>query len=180
MSNETKTVGKFKSSMIFPRDNYVVRCTEDEFGQSNKGNAMFTLNFEIDRPEEIEIAGERVNVAGVKTQPTWVVTKVFEDGVLNEQKSAAAIKRANELMASLGEPPLDPENPQLALKGKLFHVRAFGKSEPVLKAQTAEQRAAGKPGDPIKNPITGEAEIRCSIVIEKFYGPAEAAVNKSY
>lgn len=171
----------YKASMAFPRDNYVIRCTGDEFGRSTKDNAMSTLNFEIDNPEEVEIGGEMVNVAGAKTQPVWLVTQVFDNGELDVERTTKAIARCNEWLATAGLPALDnPENPTLNVKGKLFHARCFGKSEEIRKAPTVEQKAAGKPGDIIKNPITGEPEVRYTIVIEKVYGPAEGNPNKPY
>lgn len=180
---------KYNSTMAFPRDNYVVRCTKDEFGPSSKGNAMITLEFEIDRPEEITVAGivedvptdVPVNIAGVKTQPVWLVTQVIENGVLNEEKSLKALTRANEWLATAGLPKIeDPTNPQVQVKGKLFHAQVFGKTEEVRKTQTAAEKAAGKEAPILMNPVTGQPETRCIVTISKVYGPANNDQSKPY
>lgn len=171
---------KYNQSIPFPLDNYIVRCTEETFGRSSKDNPMITLKFEIDSPEEVEIAGEKVTVAGTQTQPMWITTQVSEDGVLDVEKTKNAVERAKEFYNTCGMELGDTENPTLGFKGKLFHAQIYGKEEERRKAPTAEQKAKNQQGDILKNPITGKPEIRYQAVIAKIYGPAEGNPNKPY
>ena len=172
--------------MAFPRDNYIIRCTKDEFGTSSKDNAMTTCEFEVDRPETISVTelvngvptDVQVNIAGVKTQPIWLVTHDPKD----EAKAKAALERTNKrLVEEFDLPPVtDPTNPQIQMKGKLFHARLSGKSEPVYKTQSAADKAAGKPLEILVNPVNGQPENRQTIIIEKVYGPANVDPSKPF
>lgn len=173
---------KWSQNIPFPLDNYIVRCTDEEFGRSSKDNPMITLKFEIDRPEEVDIGGEMYNVAGARTVPMWIPTQVYEEGELNAEKSANAKERLAELYRQFGMAgtEVNPENPVLGFKGRLVHVRAHGRKEEQRKAPTPEQKKRGEQGDLLKNPITGEPSIRYSIAISEIFGPAEGDTNKPY
>ena len=172
---------KWNQEIPFPTDNYVIRCTEETLGRSSgNDNPMITLQFEINSPQEVEIAGEQVNVASAKTLPKWLVLQVAEDGVVDAAKTADAVERAKEFYRLCGMELTDPENPTLGFKGKLFHAQIYNKADEKRKTPTAEQKKAGKQGDILKNPITGKDEIRNQPAIAKIYGPAEGDVNKPY
>lgn len=175
-------VVSYNKNMKLPMDNYIVRCTEENFGVSKgSGNPMVTLNFEIHAPEEVNIAGKRVSIAGVKLQPMWLVTQVIEGGEINAEKSAKCKARFTSEDADskgmyqlfgLDPSKFNPENPVLEFKGKLLHARIDCKSEPVLKEPTPEQAAKGEKGDVVLNPITKEPVVRNQPFIAEIYGLA--------
>jgi len=172
--------------MQFPRDTFVLRCTDEGFAPSKgKGNPQITLHFEVDRPEDVEIAGEQYSVAGVKTK-NYYPTIIFSDpqnGVVDEEKTKNAQERVKRLYESFGlkSDAINFENPVLEFKGKLVHSLMYSKAEPQRRAPTKEQVAKGiTEGDIIKHPINGEPLISYWPKIDEIYGPANAEANKPF
>lgn len=165
----------WNSSIPFPLDNYIVRILPDAtFGPSSKGKPMITLNYEVVSPESVKIAGEDYNVAGVKTRPTYNVTKsVDEDGNVDVEKTDKIKQMLDDMCTKMGVPLItDPENPDInAFKGKYVWALVGNESVERRKAPTAEQLARGeRQGDIIKNPVTGEPLVNNYPKIQQFFG----------
>lgn len=176
---------KWTPKYQFPTDNYVIRVTDEKFGPSNSsGNPMITLEFEVDRPEEVEIGGEQFNVAGVKVQPAYYTTRNPNDS----EKEANAQKRVNELYSLFGldNSVIDFDNPSLGFKGKLVHARLYSEERVQRKtptaAQIAEAKKTGKQpeGDVLKHPITGIPQVSYFPKIGEIFGLANAEANKPF
>lgn len=179
-------MNQWSSKVQFPKDTFVIRCTEEGFSPSkSSGNPMITLHFEVDRPESVEIAGEEYNVAGVKAKQ-YYPTIVFSDptsGIIDEEKTAKAQERVKRLYENFGlkSDNINFENPVLEFKGKLVHALMYSKAEAQRRAPTKEQLAKGiKEGDVIKHPISGEPLVSYWPQVDEIYGPANADANKPY
>jgi hypothetical protein len=161
----------YNRNMQLPTDNYVMRVINEEFSNSkSSGNPMITLELEIQHPDEVEIAGEKVNVAGLKIK-RYLPTK----NLIDPEKDAKALERVKTEYGLFGLDfeGFNPENPILGFKGKLVHVRLYSKEKEARKAQTPEQKKAGKLGDLIVNPITNKSVISYEPSIAEVYGLAE-------
>lgn len=175
---------KWTSKIQWPRDNYILRCTEEIFGASKESqNPMLTLKFEVDSPEEVNVAGELYNVAGARTTGYYVTQVMNEDGTLDEEKTANAQKRVRDLYEKFGLPSdnINFENPELGFKGKLQWALLYADEQQQRKSPTKEQLAKGvKQGDVIKHPITGVPLIAYYPKIDQFFGLATQAANKPF
>lgn len=161
----------YNRNMQLPQDNYVMRVINEEFSNSkSSGNPMITLELEVQHPDEVDIAGEQVSVAGLKIK-RYLPTMVKD----NPEKSENALKRVEQDYKAFGLDftGFNPENPVLGFKGKLVHVRLYSKEKESRKAQTAEQKAKNQPGDLIKNPITNKAVVSYEPTIAEVYGLAD-------
>lgn len=160
----------YNRNMQLPTDNYVMRVIGEEFSNSkSSGNPMITLELEIQHPDEVEIAGEQVSVAGVKIK-RYLPVKVGEDA--DKTEKALARVEAEYKLFGLDFDGFNPENPVLGFKGKLVHVRLYSKEKESRKAQTPEQKKKGELGDLIKNPITNKPVISYEPNIAEIYGLA--------
>lgn len=175
---------KYNRSMRLPKDNYVVRCVEESFANSkSSGNPMITLEFEVQLPDEVDIAGEKVTVAGLSIKH-YLTTMNLQDS----EKSANALKRLigdgnkKGIYQLFGLPTdnFNPENPVLGFKGKLVHVRIGVDEQASRKDPTPEQVKKGELGDIIKNPVTKEPVLFYPPKIEEIYGLAEEGAGKSF
>ncbi len=161
--------------MPWPLDNYILRIMPDvTFGPSSKGKPMITMNYEVISPESVKIAGEDYNVAGVKTRPSYNVTKsIDEDGNVDVEKTAKIKDMLDDLCNKLGVPVItDPENPDInAFKGRYVWALVGNEAVERRKAPTAEQLARGeRQGEIIKNPVTGEPLVNNYPKIQQFFG----------
>jgi len=160
----------YNRNMQLPQDNYVMRVIGEEFSNSkSSGNPMITLTLEVQHPDEVEIAGEAVSVAGLEIK-RYLPTMAKDD----PEKSAKALARveAEYKLFGLDFDGFNPENPVLGFKGKLVHVRLYSKERESRKAPTTEQKAKNQPGDLIKNPITNKAVVSYEPTIAEIYGLA--------
>lgn len=175
---------KWNSRVQFPQDNFVIRCTDENFGPSKSSqNPMITLEFELQSPDEIEVAGEKYTVAGEKINNVYLTTQVIEDGTLNVEKTQKCAKRIEDMYRAfnLDFSTFNPENPVLGFKGKLVHARLYGAKEEVRKSPTSEQLKAGiKQGDILLNPITKQPLLQYRIAIAEVYGLAAEETGKAY
>src|SRR6478609_5102623 len=172
---------KYNKSMRLPTDNYVVRCTEESFGPSKSSkNPMITLKFEVQSPDEVEIADQKVTVAGLNITH-YLTTMVLEGGEINMDKTQNC---ANRLVGANGKKGVyqlfgldpagfNPENPVLGFKGKLVHARLQCEETASRKDPTREQLAEGKQGDIIINPVTKEPVVFYQVKLAEIYGLAE-------
>lgn len=161
----------YNRNLQLPTDNYVMRVINEEFSNSkSSGNPMITLELEVQHPDEVEIAGEQVTVAGLKIK-RYLPTKVGDD----EEKTEKALARveAEYKLFGLDFDGFNPENPVLGFKGKLVHVRLYSKEKESRKAQTPEQKKAGKQGDAILNPLTNKPVVSYEPSIAEVYGLAQ-------
>lgn len=166
---------RYNRNMNLPQDNYVMRVIEESFGPSKgSGNPMITLKMEIQHPDEMEIDGELVTVAGVIIE-RYLTTQVKEGGVINVEKTENCAKRLEDeyKLFGLDFSDFNPENPVLKFKGRLVHVRLYAKEQESRKAPTPEQKAKNQLGDLIKNPITNKAVVSYQPQIAEVYGLAE-------
>jgi len=162
--------------MKLPMDNYVARCIEESFGPSKStGNPMITLEFEVASPEEVDIAGEKVGVAGIKLKyyaTTFNPNDAEKSNKCRERLVGTPSKKGLYQLFGLDPAGFNPENPALGFKGKLVHVRLTSDEQAARKDPTPEQVKKGEQGDVIKNPVTGE-EVKYYIPkIAEIYGLA--------
>ena len=172
---------KWNSEIAIPTDSsYIIRCIEEVFGQSkSSGKPMITLKFEVVTPEEVDVAGEMITIAGVQTSPQYYVTQsVDENGNIDVEKSAEILKRLEKLYKAFGLPAdsINPENPTLGFKGKEVYAVLAADTQERRKSPTAAQLAAGqKQGDVMINPLTKAPLIYNSIKVGEIFGLAPTA-----
>ena len=162
---------------------YIIRCIDEAFGPSkSSGKPMITLKFEIVSPEEVEVAGEQVNIAGTQTQPCYYVTQsTDEDGVVDAEKSANILKRLQGLYKAFGlaSDTINPENPTLGFKGKVVYALLSADKQERRKSPTAEQLKSGvKQGDIMVNPVTKQTLTNYYIKVGDIFGLAPTDGNK--
>lgn len=165
---------KWNSKLLFPTDNFKIRCIEESFGPSNSGSPMITLEFEVVSPETVNIGGTEVSVVGVKAKHYTVTKSIDENGNEDAAKSASIKKRLDEFTMKFGLPPItNVDNPELGFKGKVVWALMKSDVQEKRKTPTAEQLAQGiKQGDVIKNPIDGKPLINYWPKIDEFFGLA--------
>lgn len=174
---------KYNSSITFPTDNYIIRCVEEKFAPSNSGSPMITLEFEIDSPETVNVAGEDVTVAGVKVKHYAVTKSLSEDGEVDVEKTKACEERVfvsshpdrPSLYELFGEDgtKIDRENPALVFKGKRVHVTLGCDIRERRKSPTPEQAKRGQPGDVLLNPVSGKPQVSYYPKINQIWGLAQ-------
>lgn len=186
---------QWNSSMQFPQDSdYILRVNSAEFGESkSSGNPMITLDVEVISPNEKEVGGEMITVAGTKPQNMYLTTKSIKkpDSTENLDKSKEKILLMNPELKSIVD-SMDPDNVSQALldglKGACFFAVVYSKPEPRRKSPTQAQVEEAKTkgvepvGDIMKNPITGEPLNYYKIGVGEIFGPAPktAGANKPF
>lgn len=171
---------KWNSEIQFPTDSdYINRIVGATFAPSKKGNPMLTLNFEVVSPQEKEVAGEQVVLAGVKSTRYFVTQSLDESGEVDVEKSQRAADTLKELCAKLKIDDVNFENIDTKpFLGKLVYTAMSSnvverRKEPTA-AQIAAAKAAGKrpEGDIMKHPITGKNLINYWPQIDDIFGLA--------
>lgn len=177
---------KWTPEIKIPQDsNYIIRITDESFGPSKgSGNPMITLKAEVVSPEEVEVAGEMINIAGAPITPLYYVTQPADaDGNVDAEKAANSAKRLKELY-SLFELPNDninPENPTLAFKGKVVYALLYPDCQERRKSPTAAQLAQGiKQGDVMINPKTKKPLVNNFIKVGEIFGLAELPKSQAF
>ncbi len=145
---------------------------------------MLTLSFEIVSPDVMNVAGKEFNVAGVKTQPLYYVTKsVDADGNVDVEKTEGWKGRLDELCNAFALPAItDPENPAIdGFKGKVLWALIGSEPRERRKSPTAEQLAKGeKQGDILCNPMTGQPLVNYFPKIQQLFGiPSEDVIRQA-
>lgn len=170
-------VSGWHSKMTFPKDNYTLRCLEEEFSPSKStGNPMVTREWEIVCPNPVEIDGRQIDIDGLKiTQRTMV------GNLQDEQKDAKAFGRFSEELKVLGfeGEDIDTENPPLIAKGKVVYAIVYGKEDVSRKSPTPEQKKKGQLGDPIKGP-DGKDIKTYQLNIETILGLSTTEINRPF
>lgn len=182
---------KWNSDVAWQRGNYILRVTEESFAPSRSSSSpMITLKHEVVAPEEMDVAGVKFNVAGVKVGTTsWFVTYPLDDeGNLSKDCDLdAKLTDLKELYKAYGVDPgreltkEDLQNPPLGFKGKLVWYLMDNDLKEIRKTPTAEQLAKGiRQGDPILHPITKLPMKDNWPRLNKPVCPAEAPANSPY
>lgn len=180
---------KWNSDIMFPTDSdYIARIVGATFAPSSKGNPMLTLSFEVVSPQEKEVAGEMVVMAGIKAKKYYVTSALDESGEVDVEKSERCVETIKKLAESLGIGELDLSNintqPWL---GKLCYAQMSSNITEQRKTPTASQIEAAKKagkrpeGDVMKHPVTGKALIEYWPQIDQIFGLAPSdGVNMAY
>ncbi len=181
---ELKTVeGMLTMKDELPRDRYVVRCTDEEFGESkSSGNSMITRTWEIVHPDSVVINGETKTIAGLEVKQ-YLPTLCFDkDGERDDEKSDKSLARLRDENSNLGLPCeiIDDENPELVCKGVIADAILSSEKSKQYKSPTLEQVAQGKKfGDPIKDDA-GKDVIVHRIKLDSILGRSNMEINKPY
>lgn len=189
---------KWNSKIQFPTDsNFTARICGASFGQSNKDNPMITLDWEVVLPTDVEVAGEMVNIAGVKCKSYYNVT-VFDEGEIDKDKTSKVRLRLHNPnkkdglfdMLDIKPEDINWDNPDVdVLKGKAFFVMMEPKVEEKRKNPTLveleEARKKGihpsKAGAIMKHPVTGKPIVDYWPEIKQIFALApEGSVGTAY
>lgn len=169
---------KWNASLMLPTDsNYTNRIVGATFAPSNKGNPMITLECEITQPQEVEIDGQQVTIAGVKTK-NFYPTTVLEDGVVNEEKTNKSRKRLVDQLwdkLEMDAATINWDNVDVKpLLGKLILTQMEAEVEEKRKSPTAAELAKDKnaQGQVMRNPKTGKALVNYWPKIREIFGLA--------
>lgn len=149
MSTDTDTLPEVKltKNIPLPKKNYVLRCTEEEYKSSKKGNMMIERKWEIVDPAEVVQSDRKLILAG--TEMTQYVTCIvfLEDGTTkDEKKSAQCLLNLKEDYRKLGfDTNVDPTNPlaKAQAKGILADWICNAQEYTQCEDLTTEQRAKG-------------------------------------
>lgn len=177
----------WNKSIFFPKDNYVLRITDEVKKPSSAGNPMVVLEFEIIECPRKKIGDDLVDFNGVKWN-TWNVTKVNPDKDTTPEEAAVSSQKAfdryNEFLAKCGvevaqkNEGWDDENPP-SVKGKIVYASCYGLQVISRKSPTPEQKAKKEEGDILIDPITGKEVITWKPQIEQIYGVYDKEVKTS-
>lgn len=154
-----KRTTALNASKQLPRNRYAIRFLDEKHSPSkSSGNPMVTLEAEIVSPETVvsPYTGETLEIVGAKVKPVYMSLQSKDaNGKVDMKGTQDAIDRYTDYMRKCGlevpEEGIDPENPVMGFKGKV--VDAILDAEEFIQraTPTPEQRAAGQPGDPIKD-----------------------------
>lgn len=146
------TVAGMSSKIALPRDRYLIQCTKQKFGPSSTGNPMFTLEWQIQSPDVLDIGGQKTTIGGQKVTQ-YLPTKVKgEDGGWDAEKSAKAMGRLIATCEALGidvSQGIDDENPDVKFEGIYADALLAAEESVARKAPTPEQKSRREQGDPI-------------------------------
>lgn len=180
---------KWNNEIAIPRDNgYILRVIEEGFAPSkSSGKPMITLKHEIVAPEEVEVAGEKITIAGVKANLlNYLVTKsIDEEGKVDESKSSGLKEQLVDAYKNYGVDlqgaEVNVDNPPLGFKGKLVYAVLDDEAKAMRKTPTKEQLDKGqKIGDVMLHPQTKLPMIEHWPKIVKIICPAEQPANTPY
>jgi len=163
---------------------------------------MITLEMEIVSPDEVEIAGQKVTIAGVPTKNYYTCKVLDKDGKVDEEATKEALARVfvsnNPDFPSLYErcgldgSKEDPENPNVKqFIGLCVYTQMTCEVDEQRQTPTAEQIAKAKAnkvtdmrkiGDIMKHPVTGKPLVKYWPKCQEIFGvaPSGAAANKPY
>lgn len=157
---------KWNSDIMFPTDsNYIARIVGASFGPASTGTPMITLDWEVVSPQEKEVAGESITVAGVKVKTRYVTDAKDSEDTEAKGNIRSRVKDTLEKLGYEGEIDWDNLNVD-ALKGKLVYVQMSANIVQQRKEPTLEQIAAAKKsgkraeGTIMKHPVTGKELIQ--------------------
>lgn len=176
-----QTEAQFNSKFRLPPDRYTIRCIDETFETSSKGNMMIVREWEVVYPESIEINGQKVSLAGAKCKKQYFPTLVFDGKERDAEASDKALARLKAEDAKLGieYETINDENPALQCKKLIAEAVLRPEEYSRLKDPTAEQRAQGKMGDPILDE-DGKPLISFSIVIGEILRKSTREINRPF
>ena len=168
---------KWNSKTPWNNDNYILRCLSADFGPSkSSGKPMITMEHEVIAPQEVEIGGKMVTVAGTKIKTYNVTQSINEAGEVDMEKTESIRERLEKLYAAYGLDftTFNAENPDVTgFVGKCVHAYVVANPTEKRKSPTAEQLKKGeKQGDILKNPITGKPMVEYWPKIDEIFGLA--------
>lgn len=169
--------------VMFPKDNYTIRCTGGKTEPSQAGNPNTRLDWEIVNCDPKEIGGIKYHFDGV-TFATFHTTKVSADTQRTEEEAELTSEKCfayyDELLTKCGvdtSTGWDDENPPVP-KGKVVYACLWGKEMKDLLPLTPEQKAAGKTQGAVRmNPVTGKPDIKYQIQIQEIFGAFDGEVR---
>ncbi len=177
---------KWNATMQFPTDsNFTNRIIGIDFGPSkSSNNPMLTVTCELYHPQEVEIDGKQVTIAGVETT-NYFITENPGD----EEKTVASRQRCMDNFWTKVHTPEELENAHKEpnwenidtkhLLGRLVLTQMEATTQERTKSPTAEQIAKAKAnktkpvGDLMKHPVTGKTLINYWPKINEFFGLAQ-------
>ncbi len=175
---------KWNAKIQFPTDsNFVNRIIGWTFAPSNSKNPMVTIETEVISPQEVDIAGEMVSIAGV-TCKSYYVTGVYDPAkqALDETKTS---DKQNKFVQNVATPlgitkeEIDWNNLNTLkekVMGKLVltlmspdeeEERANPTSDEIAQAKAKGIRPEGRL---LKNPVTGKTLIKYWPKIREIFG----------
>lgn len=172
---------KWNADIMFPSDNcFENRITDIKAAPSNGGNPMITMSTELVSPTVYEIAGEEVDITGVKAT-AYYTYKVFDGEEVDAEKTKSAQERTEKLLVDCGiakeDINWDNLGPVIApLKGKVIltcmNSRIDEQRKTPTSVQLEEARKTGKraEGDVMKHPVTGKKLIKYWPNVVEVYG----------
>ena len=185
--SDSNLVSGWNSKMDFPKDNYTLRCLEEEIKPSKNGHPMVHLTWEICRNEPVQFGNKLIDVDGLKIEQYILTKHKKEDGpngtiVWDAEKSAKALGRYCTVLRNCGfdlEQEIDDENPPSFFKGKVVDAVVYARKDVSRKSPTAEQAKKGLPGDVIKDPF-GKEVATYQLQVDQIFGLSSVDTNKLY
>lgn len=170
-----ETSQQWNRKVMFPKDNYIIRCREESVGLSQKDNFMVTLEWEIVNCEPKKIGDKTYEFDGVSFT-TYHVLKNPEKPEDDDKKAKGYMERVLVPASVLGsmDEAWDAENPP-SMKGKVVHACLYGKKNESLVEQIGED--GKKKMVPLKDPITQKERVDYQIQIETIYGVFDGEVR---
>lgn len=173
---------KWSAAVMIPTSSeYANRITGASFSPSkSSGNPMVTVECEVVTPQEVEVGGEQVNIAGVSTT-NYFVTTVIDPKTKTVDEEATAKKRGQfrEFWEKCGldSSEINWDNIEVKkLEGKVLLTQMESEMEEKRATPTAEQIAKAKEkgvrpeGTIMKNPVTGKPLVNYWPKIREFFG----------
>lgn len=173
--DKSKTVAQLNNKIELPRDRYLCQCISEQFGPSQGGNPMITRKWQLVSPEQKEINGQNVVIAGTEFVQYLVVKNMVGDEKNSaEEKTAKSQARLLEDYKRLGfgDLDIDDENPKLIAKGIFADCICGSEESQQRKQPTPEQKAQRKMGDPILD-SNGKPIVTYRPVLLEVLGVAE-------
>src|ERR1017187_1915467 len=148
----------WNADIPIPTDSdYINRIKEATYGLSkSSGNPMITLKLEVVSPEQKEIGGKLVNIAGITTTNYFTTTILGEDKQIDIEETKEARRKVFGTSGDPENPSLyerlgldgskeNPENPNMkALLGICVFTQMFSESDEQRKTPTADELAKAK------------------------------------
>lgn len=136
------SVSNLARNQRLPKDNYIVRCKKATAEVSKtSGKPMIKLIWEIARPDQIEVAGKPVSIAGIELRPTYMV--IHTDP--SDAKKNDRLFNTQEMFGI--EPGVDPDDLEpyaKAFEGKVANAICGAEEYIQRKDLTDAEIAAGK------------------------------------
>lgn len=151
---------KVGKNVPLPKKNYVLRCVEEEYKESSKGNMMIEREWEIVEPAQVEYSDKIIITAGVNMRQYLTCICKLPTGEVDEKKTASMMNSVKADYHKLGfDTDIDENNPLAKNQAKGILADWVCNSKEVVECEdlTSEQRAKGdRQGTPIVSRTTGK------------------------